>query len=133
MRTRKVSKSKYGNFLQKADEYLRSARNAFEREHWNSAVGNSVHCCINSADALLVFYLGMRSTGERHSDALPLLRQLPLESDVISSRMKQFSNVLGQKTKAEYTETLLSRKTAEVALKETERFHSWVKESLKSD
>lgn len=67
MRTRKVSKSKYGNFLQKADEYLRSARDAFEREHWNSAVGNSVHCCINSADALLVFYLGIRSIGERHS------------------------------------------------------------------
>lgn len=130
MRTRKVSKSKYRNFLQKADEYLQSARNAFENEHWNSAVGNSVHCCINSADALLVFYLGMRSIGERHSDALPLLRQLPLESDVISSKMKQFSNVLGQKTKAEYTETLLSRKTAEVALKETERFYSWVKDLL---
>ena len=130
MRTRKVSKSKYRNFLQKADEYLQSARNAFEREHWNSAVGNSVHCCINSADALLVFYLGIRSTGERHSDVLPLLRQLPFESDVISSKMKQFSNVLRQKTKAEYTETLLSRKIADIALKETGRFYSWVKELL---
>ncbi|MCK5290588.1 MAG: HEPN domain-containing protein [Thermoplasmata archaeon] len=130
MRTRKVSKSKYRNFLQKADEYLQSAKNALEREHWNSAVGNSVHCCINSADALLVFYLGIRSTGERHSDVLPLLRQLPFESGVISSKMKQFSNVLSQKTKAEYTETLLSRKIADVALKETERFYSWVKELL---
>ena len=130
MRTRKVSKSKYRNFLQKADEYLQSARNAFEREHWNSAVGNSVHCCINSADALLVFYLGIRSTGERHSDVLPLLPQLPFESDVVSSKMKQFSNVLSQKTKAEYTETLLSRKIADIALKETGRFYSWVKELL---
>lgn len=93
-------------------------------------MGNSVHCCINSADALLVFFLGIRSTGEKHSDVLPLLRQLPFESDVISSKMKQFSNVLSQKTKAEYTETLLSRKIADIALKETERFYSWVKELL---
>ncbi len=131
--TRAVTNSLYKNYLQKAEECLTSAQDAFEKSHWNSSIINAVHCGISAADALTVFHLSQRCMGERHNEVLELIRQIKAfqgRTD-INKKIQQLSSLLGFRNQAEYEEKLITLNEADLALKHAERFLNLVKESTR--
>ncbi len=125
MRTRHVDKSLFRNYLKKADESLESAKDCMQKERWNAAVINAVHC-----DALTVFKMGVRHAGERHEDAITLLESLELPKEVLSSKGRQLNRLLGIKNAAEYEGRLMDEGEAREAVRDVERFFRWVEELL---
>ena len=130
MRLRPVESALSANYLQKAAECLQGARDAIGREHGNAVVINAVHCGISAADALTVFFKGVRHAGERHEDAIALLRTLDFEQAELAQKARQLQRLLQIKNEAEYEEKLLRRKDAEAAVLDAERFLTWAKSKL---
>jgi hypothetical protein len=93
------------------------------------AVINAVHCGISACDALTVFMSGVRHAGDRHEDAIGVLLTIGLSRDVLTSRSKQLTRLLGIKNAAEYEERLMNENDAREAVRDAERF-SWIREFL---
>jgi len=92
---------------------------------------NAVHSGISACDAVTVFMLGVRHAGERHEDAVSLLQTVGLPKDILASKSKQLSRLLGIKNAAEYEERLMNENDAKEAVRDAERFISWVREFLR--
>jgi uncharacterized protein (UPF0332 family) len=130
MRTRSVDRSKYRNYLLKAEEFLDTAKDAFERARYNASVLNSVHAIISAADALLVFVKGFRCAGTRHEEAVELFSGIFTGEPEHEKNVSCFGTILSVKNKAEYLEVLLSSEDATNALRDAARFLSYVKSKL---
>ena len=128
MKTIRVSKELYKNYLKKARENFESMNDNIDNNRWNSAVVNAVHCVINSADALTIFFKGERHAGEKHEDVVKLLKTLSMMDN---KKIQQLLNVLHLKNKVEYEEVLVSETNAKDTQKSVERFLNWIKEILK--
>ena len=129
LKTRNVEKHLYKNYLKKAEEFMNACNNSFLKEDWNAVVINTVHSGISASDALTIFFKGVRHTGVRHEDVIQLLNTLELHD--IKDKNRHILNLLSVKNKAEYEETLMTRKNAEDAKRSAERFLSYVKGILK--
>ncbi|MCX6706918.1 MAG: HEPN domain-containing protein [Candidatus Woesearchaeota archaeon] len=131
MKTRAVSKPLSRNYLRKAEEYSNAMNNEFSNQRWNSCVLNAIHCGISAADALTIFFKGVRHAGERHEEVINLLQTLDLDKNILGNKTKQLLGLLDVKNSAEYEEKLTNESGALTAVKNAERFFSWVKEVLK--
>ena len=129
MKTRSVDKHKYKNYLAKADEFFDMMNDSFAKRKFNPTVLNAIHCAINSADALTVFYKGVRHAGERHEDVVALLNTLGLPD--MQSKNRQLLDLLRIKNSAEYEEKLMTETNALDSIKNAERFFKWVRDMLK--
>ena len=129
MKTRNVEKQKHRNYLIKADEFFDMMNESFAKRKFNAAVLNAVHCAISSADALTVFYKGVRHAGERHEDVVVLLNTLNLPE--MPNKNRQLLALLYIKNSAEYEEKLMTQANAFDSIKNAERFCKWVKEMLR--
>lgn len=58
MRTRSVERARYGVFLDRATDFLESARDCLSRGHHQAAASNAVHAAIAAVDAVTVFHVG---------------------------------------------------------------------------
>jgi HEPN domain-containing protein len=130
VRVRHVDKSLFKNYLRKSEECFNTALECLRTRRWNAAVMNAVHCGISACDAVTVFMLGVRHAGERHEDAISLFQTVGLPRDVLTAKSKQLSRLLGIKNVAEYEERLMDEDDAKEAVRDAERFFSWVKEFL---
>lgn len=130
MKTRNVDKNKYKNYLTKAEEFFDEMNDSYANKRFNATVLNAIHCAISSADALTVFYKGVRHAGERHEDVIKLLNELGLPD--MHSKNRQLLALLDIKNSAEYEEKLMTESNASSAIKNTERFYRWVKDTLKT-
>ena len=128
MKTRNVDKHKYANYLKKADEFFDIMKDSFAKRKFNATVLNAIHCAMSSADALTVFYKGVRHSGERHEDVVSLLNTLGLPD--MQSKNRQLLDLLRIKNSAEYEEKLMTETNASESIKNAERFNKWVKEML---
>lgn len=128
VKTRKVANAIYTNYLKKAEECFESMKENLEKTRWNAAVIDAVHCGISSADALTVYYKGVRHSGERHEDVVRLLNDLSVEN--IGKKIQQLLNLIRVKSAAEYEEKLMTQANALTAARDAERFYTWVKEIL---
>lgn len=79
---------------------------------------------------MCVFHLGERSSSQSHEDAARLLKKINLDPKELSSKTKQFMNLLSMKTLAEYDDRLMTKSDAEKARKNCERIYLWVKTQL---
>ena len=129
MKSRNVDKHKYMNYLSKADEFFDIMNESFAKRKFNATVLNAIHCAISSADALTVFYKGLRHAGERHEDVIALLNSLELPD--IQSKNRQLLDLLRIKNSAEYEEKLMTETNALDSIKNAERFFKWVRDMLK--
>ena len=129
MKTRNVDKHKYVNYLKKADEFFDSMNDSYAKRNFNATVLNAIHCAMSSADALTVFYKGVRHAGERHEDVIALLNTLGLSE--IQNKNRQLLDLLHIKNSAEYEEKLMTEANALDSIKNAERFSSWVRSVLK--
>ncbi len=122
VRTRRVKRDLFENYLKKARENLDTARECLNAGRWNAATINAIHSGISACDALTVFMIGVRHAGERHWDAITLLQTLNLPKDALSSKGLQLSRLLAIKNTAEYEERLITQKEAMEAARDAERF-----------
>lgn len=127
MRTRPVDNSAYMSYLQKSQEFFNSMKRSFDAGEYNAAVSSAIHSMISAADALCVSKLGVRHAGENHDDALSLFSGLDRESHEMKKNVQRLSRVLGMKGDSEYGEILMTRKKAEMAVLDAERFISFVR------
>jgi len=130
VRVRPVDKSVFRNYLKKSEECFAAAMECLKAGRWNAVVINAVHCGISACDALTVFMLGVRHAGERHEDAISLLQTVGLSKDVLTAKSKQLTRLLGIKNAAEYEERLMSENDAREAVRDAERFFTWIREFL---
>ena len=129
MKTRNVDKSKYKNYLIKAEEFFDIMNESFNKQEYNAVVLNAIHCAISSADALTVFYKGLRHAGERHEDVISLLNTLDMKN--FHNKNRQLLNLLQLQTKTLDEEKLMTESNASDSIKNASRFFNWVKELLK--
>jgi uncharacterized protein (UPF0332 family) len=130
--TRDVNKSLYANYLKRAEECLYAARDSFEAEKWNASAINAIHSCIAACDAMCVYFLGKRHSGDSHNDAIRLLKTIRENDEGINTNANRASRILGIKNMAEYEERLIYRSEAEKILKDCERFVEFAKKRLPS-
>jgi len=130
LRTRAVDRHQFKNYLKKADELHATMELCYGNGHWNACVINAIHCVINAADALTVFYLGFRHVSDRHQDVMQLLQTLDIESKELKAKSQQLLSLLGIKNAAEYEERLMDQHDAENARKACDRFYDWAKKLL---
>lgn len=129
MRTRKLEKHFYLNYLKKSEDFLHECGKAIENKNWNSAVSLAIHSGICAADALCVFSIGERSSGEGHEELLKLIKSITMKDFNIKTR--QLSNLISLKNSAEYSENLMQENDALSSKQNAERFLSYVKGVLK--
>lgn len=127
IKTRNVSKELYKNYLHKAEEYHQAMGEEYGKGHYNSSALCAIHCSISVADALTVFFKGVRHAGDKHEDAVQLLETLELDRETIKQKVRQFLSVLNNKNLVEYEEKLTSESGASIMIKQAERFLSWAK------
>lgn len=129
LRRERIDKTKFKIYLQKAEEFLKAAKDEFERNRYNSAASSAAHAAINALDALTVYLSGYRHAGQRHEDAWKLLKYaegLPNKSGVES----KFKSAVRVKPVAEYEDRTAGKVETLQALKSAEGFLSWVKDNL---
>jgi uncharacterized protein (UPF0332 family) len=128
MRTRKIERHFYLNYLKKAEDFLNECQKAIENKNWNSAVSLAIHSGICAADALCIFSLGERSAGESHEELIKLINRINMKDMDIKKR--QLSNLISIKNSAEYSENLMYENDALSAKQNAERFLSYIKNIL---
>ncbi len=129
-RTRAVSKEKYRTYVKRSNDFQLTAEAAMDREFWDVAVSNAVHAGISMADALAVYYLGLRSAARDHDESIRLLYRLSIDRKELERNAKHLSDLLDVKSLAEYEERQLKATDAEVATKKSKRFRDWAMEKL---
>ncbi|MDI6892419.1 MAG: HEPN domain-containing protein [Actinomycetota bacterium] len=131
LKTRRVERSLYVNYLKRAKECLTAARRSFDAREWNASAINSIHSAIAAIDALCVFFLGQRHAGESHDGVVELFRTIKeLDRKDLNNIVNRTSRILGIKNMAEYEERLVYSSEAEKALKDAERLLRFVKTKL---
>lgn len=130
IKTKRVPKDLYRNYLLKAQEFYQAMSDEFAKRHFNSCILCAIHCGISAADALTVFRKEVRHAGERHEDVVQLLETLELNPETIKHKSRQLLSLLQEKNRVEYEEKMTTEQGALAAMKNAERFLSWVKETL---
>ena len=128
-KTRDVAKSAYKNYLQRAEECQRAARTSCENGEWNAVAINAIHSCISACDAMCVYFLGKRHSGESHNDAAVLFKSIK-SSDEMNTNANRIMRLLRMKNMAEYEDRLVNKSEAEKMLLASERFLEFVKGKL---
>ena len=129
LRTRDIEKVLYANFFKRAIECLNASRTSFSNQEWNASTINAIHSCIAACDAMCVYFLGKRSAGESHGDAVKLFKMIN-NSKEIDANANRISRILSIKNMAEYEERLVFRLESEKILKDCERLLDYVKKQL---
>lgn len=128
-KTRSVARERHATYLKKAQEFLRAADSAVQVGDWDAVGLNAVHAAISAADALLVYYGGVRSTGESHHDVAGLLAQ-HVKDDQLGSKTQTLSKVLGYKNLAAYEDRAVTEAEGRDAIKLARRFLEWAQSRL---
>ena len=124
-RTRAVSKEKYLVYAKRSGDFQSIAETAMGRGFWDVAVSNAVHAGISMADAMAVYYLGLRSAAQDHNESIRLLYRIGIDRKELERNAKHLTDLLDVKSLAEYEERPLKAADAEVAMKKSARFRDW--------
>lgn len=98
---------------------------------WNAVGLNAIHAGISSADALLAFSSGVRSTSPKHDDVIKLITSLVSHRDV-KTNVPHLRNLIYMKNIVEYEVRLIDKNEALLLSKHASRFLEWVKSVLPS-
>lgn len=123
IKVREVEKNNYTVFLNRANQLYFMLRYAHQKEYWAALGVNAVHCAISLNDAITVYSLGKRHTGEDHSTAGELLFRVGFEG--AEAQSKNFSRIIAKKSAIEYEERDFRQADALDILKQVERFYQW--------
>ena len=130
IRTRKVNKSLYSNYLKRAEECYITANACFKNADWNAATICAIHACISACDAMCIYFLGIRHAGENHNNAVRLFKKIRIQDGNLSKNANRLNRILSIKNMAEYEERLVFKSEAEKIVKDMERFFNYVRKEL---
>ncbi|MFH1416589.1 MAG: HEPN domain-containing protein [Elusimicrobiota bacterium] len=128
-KTKDVAKSLYVNYLKKAEECFKAAKTSCASKEWNAATINAIHSCISACDAVCVYFLGKRHSGESHGDAVKLFKTIKTGKE-IDTNAGRLTRILSIKNIAEYEERLIFQKECDKVLRDCERFLDFIKKQL---
>lgn len=129
-RVRELEKNSYHDFLKTAIEYVEGARDHFHKKRFIACCGDAVHGMIAASDTLTIYFLGKKSAGQNHLDAVKLLKQVSPGDEELNKQLMKFQRVLGLKSAAEYEGGKVDQKDAEAALRDAERFLTFVQQRI---
>lgn len=128
IKTVAVEKGDYKIYYKKARDFYDTMLAAKDAGNWTAVGLNAVHCAISSCDAMLVFHLGIRSSGEDHIQAADLI--LRLSQSNVSTAASTFKRIIAKKNLIAYENREFRQTEANDIIKLTERFYRWVLSSL---
>lgn len=128
-KTRDVDRNFYSNYFQRAEECLHAARHSLQEREWNASAINAIHSCIAACDAMCVYFLGKRHSGDSHNDAAALFKTIK-NADEYNTNATRVLRILRMKNMAEYEERLVHKSEAERITKDCERFLEFAKKRL---
>ena len=117
LKTRAVQKSLYINYIKRSVECLHTAKDALSKDAWNSVAICCIHSAIAACDAMCIYFLGKRHSGEDHNRAVSLFKQIKTEDNLHIKNAKRLSQLLRIKNMAEYEARLVHQSEAEKILK----------------
>lgn len=126
-----VDRGTYVNYYKRARECMDLALRAMEESKFDGAAINFVHCGISACDALCVYFLGQRHSGEKHEDAVKLLGEIKeLRKENFETMSGRLVKVLRMKNMAEYEERPVKPKEAEALKINTEKLFACAEKYL---
>jgi len=130
-RKKDVSREKYSNFRDKAEEFYEGMWREFKAGGYNNCVAMAVHCAISYVDSFTVFRLGKKSSAQNHAEAINLLKECRTskesEKSTICSKLYQ---LIEMKTPTEYQDRKMSKEEAERAKNLCSKIRSFLKYEL---
>lgn len=129
IKTTRVAKSDYINYLKKAEEFSSAMQDSLIKGKWNAAGLNAIHTGISASDALLVCLHGIRSASPKHDDVTRLFSALVKHKN-IEQNINHLRSLISMKNIVEYDERLITHSEAVALSKHAERFLAWVKSIL---
>jgi uncharacterized protein (UPF0332 family) len=130
LKTRKVNKSLYSNYLKRAEECYISANVCYKNADWNAATICAIHACISACDAMCVYFLGKRHAGKNHNDAVRLFKTISIQSENLNQNANRLNKIINIKNLVEYEERLVYKSEAEKIAIDMERFFNYVRKEL---
>lgn len=128
VKTAAVNKSNYVVYLKKAGDFHAIMQKAGDSELWAAVGLNAVHCAISCCDALLVFYLGIRSVSDDHIDAVDLLMRIPQAKS--GGAASTYKRIIAKKNLIAYDCGEFRQNEAVDISKQAERFYNWTLANL---
>ena len=123
--SKKVRKDQFPGYWKKAREFESAMNENLAARKWNAAVMSAVHAAILANDALLIYFHGIKSTSEKHDDAIRLLVTL-FKNEEARRNSRHLSRLINAKSTVEYTGQLISENAAGELCKKARRFIAWV-------
>jgi HEPN domain-containing protein len=130
IRTQDVARNLHVNYLRKSKECFRAAKESFSKGDWNAASICAIHSCIAASDAVCIYFLGKRHSGQNHADAVALLGTIKSGDEEAKNSANRLRKILATKNIAGYEERLMHRSDAEKVIKDAERFLGYVRSQL---
>ena len=128
IRSEKATREDAAAFLEKARQFYNGMQDALARDDKTQTCSSSVHCVISSCDAITAYFLGIKSTSQRHDDAAKLVRKSGAPGAIEKER--QIAEVLSRKSAIEYGSDEPEDKQTQMLAKLAERIYFWAKDTL---
>jgi HEPN domain-containing protein len=112
-RTKPVTIAQAKQYLDKAEEFLASAKDDLGQRRMIAATSSAVHAAINASDVVSGIRSGQRSAGESHGQVLELLKKSGADGVALA---KDLSRLVALKPKAEYDPSDIAPGTARQAV-----------------
>ena len=126
---KKLRKDEYLNYWEKTRELESVMQTALLKSNWNAAALNALHAAILANDALLIYFHGVKSSSQKHDDAIKLLTSLMKSSDA-RKNARHLRKLINEKSTVAYTGKLLSPGRSKELCKHAQRFITWVNSLL---
>ena len=130
-KTKRVSvpRDNAGQYLSKAEEYLRTSNGALANGDYHAASLNAVHAAISANDAVTVFHGSVRSSSEDHRDATKLLQEIaPPGAEDWEKQANRLGRIIAQKSPVAYGVRMITSKDADYLVQQAGRFVRWASE-----
>ena len=128
---KKISRNDYLIYKEKAVQALKTMELAYNAKLWAASAREAVFACINSADALLAKYAGMRNISKNHMDVVDLISKgnyLKIES--AKNQANRLRKVIAQKNLADYENKPFNEKKASDIRINATKFFDWAMDLL---
>ena len=116
-----VKRSEYKSHLNKATDFYQGMKLSEDKGLWHSTGLNAVHCAISLSDALTIYYLSKRFSGDDHRQAYELLSRIPVEA--VAQQASNFKRIIAKKHMIAYEEREFRKSEAIEIVQQVERFY----------
>lgn len=124
-RTESVGRAAANQYLNKADQFLKSGEDCLAAGRWDAAALGAVHAAISYGDAALAAVTGLRSKDADHSALVTLLEQRVAAFSGPSRR--HLIGLLSAKNSVEYEHRLTTEAESRQMVDHARRFGRWAR------